>query len=261
MLIFPQLSTWASAQYPIVKRVSRRTVQSVMEDGTTIRLADGSASYERWKLAFRDLSDQEASSLSSFFSAAGLSPFLFLDATANLLSWSVDLTQASWQKNALALESGFGDPFGGNSAFRITNTSGSALSVSQSTQIAGSLQTCFSIFLRADVPVNVTILRSAGGASYSTVIAVTAQWVRHALSNNFPGVTDASTYAISIPSLGSVTIFGPQVDSQPTPSAYIPTTSGCGVYPNARFDMDKLTITATGPNRNACDIYIRNNGA
>ena len=56
-------------------------------------------------------------------------------------------------------------------------------------------------------------------------------------------------------------MFGPQVEAQRIPSIYIPTTSGCGVYTNARFEMDELTITAIGPNRNICDIYIRTNGA
>jgi len=263
MLIFPQLSTSASVQYPIAKRVSRRAVQSVMEDGTTISLADASASYERWKLAFRDLSDREASSLSSFFSAAGgsLSPFLFLDPTTNLLSWSSDLTQSAWQQGTLAIESQFSDPLGGSSAFRITNVAGNALAISQSTQIAGLLQTCFSVHLRADAPVNVTMSRSAGTASCSKLIPVTKQWARYSVSNKFPAVTGVSTYSLSIPPLGSVNMFGPQVDGQLIPSVYILTTSGCGVYPNARFDMDQLTITATGPNRNACDIYIRTNGA
>jgi hypothetical protein len=263
MLTFPQLSTSASVQYPIAKRVSRRAVQSVMEDGTAISLADASASYERWKLTFRELSDQEASSVSSFFSTASgcLMPFLFLDPTTNLLSWSSDLTQSAWQQGSLAVESTFSDPLGGKSAFRITNTAGNAVSIAQSTQIAGSLQTCLSVYLRADTPVNVTMFRSAGAASCSKLIPVTPQWARYSLSNTFPAVTDVSTYSLSIPSLGSVNMFGPQVDGQLIPAVYIPTTSGCGIHVNARFDMDELTITATGPNRNACDIYIRTNGA
>jgi hypothetical protein len=234
-----------------------------MEDGTTISLADAYASYTTWKLAFRDLSDREASSLSSFFSAAGgcLTPFLFLDPTTNLLSWSSDLTQSAWQQGTLAVESPFSDPLGGSSAFRITNVADKALTISQSTQIAGSLRTCFSVFLRADASISVTISRSAGTASCTQQISVATQWARYSARNNFPGITDASSYSISIPSLGSVSMFGPQVEAQRIPSAYIPTTSLCGVYPNARFDMDELTITTIGPNRNACDIYIRTNGA
>ena len=61
MLIFPQLSTGALTQYPTAKKVSLRSVQSAMEDGTiTITLADSSATYLRWKIMLQDLSDQEA---------------------------------------------------------------------------------------------------------------------------------------------------------------------------------------------------------
>jgi len=136
-----------------------------------------------------------------------------------------------------------------------------ALTISQSTQIAGSLQTCFSVFLRADAPVSVTISRSAGTASCSQAISVATQWARYSVRNGFAGITDASSYSISIPSLGSVSMFGPQVEAQRIPCAYIPTTSARAVYPTARFEMDELTITAIGPNRNICDIYIRTNGA
>jgi hypothetical protein len=263
MLIFPQLSTLASAQYPIVKRTSRRAVQSSMEDGTIISLSDSSAFYTQWKLALRDLSDKEASSLIAFFAATNgsLSPFLFLDPSANLLSWSSDLTQTSWQTAGLALEPSLSDPLGGTSAFQAVNTTSGNLSVAQPTQIPGSSQTSFSVYLRAGAPVTITIRRSAGTASLATQIAVTTNWTRYSLSSPFPAVTDASTFALTIPPQGSLSIFGPQVDAQLVPSTYIPTSAASGVFPNARFDMDTLAITATGPNRNACELLIRVNGA
>jgi hypothetical protein len=261
MLLFPQLSPGATTQYPLTRQFSQRSIQSSMDDGTIMSLPDIAASYLAWKVAFRDLSDQEAGSLRSFFAAAqgNLQPFVFLDPTANLLVWSEDFSKAAWQTAGLAFDSNVADPFGTKRAARAHDNGTGVLTLAQQTQIPGAAQTCFSVYLRSNIPISVTLARSAGGYSQNVQASVTSNWQRFYLSTVFAAVTDASLFSISLSAGTPVEFFGPQVDSQVNPSAYVMSTTQAGVYSNARFDMSRLEVIATGPNRNACLVSIRSN--
>jgi hypothetical protein len=261
MLIFPQLSTGAAAQYPMAKGVSQRSVQSAMEDGTIIALADSSATYLRWKIILQDISDLEAKSFTDFFGATqgNLLPFLFLDPTSNLLLWSGDFSQSAWQTTGVGFDLALADPLGGTRAVRANNQSAAALSVAQQSQIPASLQTCFSVYMRTDIPVLVTLTLSAESRSQSLPAAVTTAWQRFYISGMFAGMSDPLQFAINLPAGVSLELFGPQVDAQLTPSRYVQTTGRSGVYTNARFDCMQIDRIATGPNRNACVAFIRCN--
>ena len=261
MLIFPQVSTGASAQYPIGKRLSQRSVQSAMENGTIIALADRSATYLRWKIVLHDLSDQEAKSLTDFFAATqgSLQSFLFLDPTTNLLVWSEDFSQNAWETAGVTFERTVADPFGGSNAARADNRSAATLNVAQQSQIPGSVQTCFSVYLRANAPVTVTLTQSAGNGSRSMAATVPTTWQRFYVSGMFPGVTASLRFAITIPAGTSVELFGPQVDAQVTPSRYVASTGWSGVCTSARFDGAQMDRIAAGPNRNTCVAFIRCN--
>jgi hypothetical protein len=261
MLIFPQLSTGALTQYPTAKKISMRSVQSAMEDGTVIALADSAATYLRWKVMLQDLSDQEAKSLTDLFAATqgSLFPFLFLDPTANLLLWSGDFSQSAWQTAGVTFDLALADPLGGNCAVRAHNQSAGALSIVQQTQIPGSVQGCFSVYLRADTLVTVTLSLAAGSQSRNATAVVMTTWQRYSVSGVFPGVTDALQFGIHLPAATSVQLFGPQVDAQPAASRYIASSGRSGVYANARFDGSQIDRIATGPNRNTCVMFIRCN--
>jgi hypothetical protein len=261
MLLFPQLSSGATTQYPLTRQLSQRSIQSSMEDGTILSLPDIAASYLAWKVAFRDLSDQEAVALRSFFVAAqgNLQPFVFLDPTANLLVWSEDFSKAAWQTAGLAFDSSVADPFGTHRAARAHNSTAGLLTIAQQTQIPGEAETCLSVYLRSATPASITLTRSAGSHSQTIQASVTSSWQRFYLSTVFAAVTDASLFTIGLPA-GTVTeLFGPQVDSQVNPSEYVMTTTQAGVYSSARFDMSQLDVVATAPNRNACMVSIRSN--
>lgn len=261
MLIFPQLSTGASTQYPVGKKVSLRSVQSAMADGTIISLADTCATYLRWKIVLQDLTDLEATALSNFFAAtqANLQPFLFLDPTANLLLWSNDFTQNAWTKAGVTFDPTIEDPFGGSSATRANNQTAAGLSIAQQSQIPGSVQTCFSIYMKADAPITITLMVSAGSQSQSVEASVTTNWQRFYISGALAGATGTLQFAINLPAGVSVALFGPQVDAQVTPSRYVATSGWCGVCTNARFDGNQLDRVATGPNRNSCVTFVRCN--
>jgi hypothetical protein len=232
-----------------------------MEDGTIIALADTCATYLRWKIMLQDLSDQEAKSFTDFFAATqgNLLPFLFVDPTANLLVWTGDFSQSAWQTAGLTFDLALSDPLGGTGAVRAHNQSAAVLSVAQGSQIPGSVQTCFSVYLRTDAPATVTLTLSAGNSSQSAPFTVTTTWQRFYVSRIFPGLTGLLQFAVTIPANTSVELFGPQVDAQVTPSCYVATTGQSGVYASARFDGAQIDRIATGPNRNTCVVFIRCN--
>jgi hypothetical protein len=232
-----------------------------MEDGTTIAVADPEANFLRWRMEFRDLSDQESASLVNFFTATqgNQLAFTFLDPTANLLQASEDFAASGWASGGLAFNAAVADPFGTSKASRVHNSSSAMQTLRQTTQVPGLAQVCFSVYLRAASPTGVTLTRSAGTQSQGVAAAVTAAWQRFYLSGSLAGASDNSTFAIAIPAGAVVEVFGPQVDAQVTPSMYVMSTSQNGVYTNARFDMPQLDLVATGPNRSACAVYVRTN--
>jgi hypothetical protein len=262
MLVFPQLTTGAAAQYPIGKQLSQRSVQSVMEDQTIVALADEAANFVRWRISLRDLSDQEANALTAFFAATqgNLLPFLYLDPTANLLLWSEDFTQSVWAGGGVSFDSAVADPLGSFRASRAQNNTAESQTIAQSTLIPGLAQVCFSVYLRSATPATATLVRTAGEQSQHAAVTVTGAWQRFYLSGDFPAATDPSSFAITIPTGTALEVFGPQLDAQVTPSTYVLSAGTPGnVYTTARFDMKQIDVTATGPNRNSCVVVIRCN--
>ena len=262
MLIFPQLSTGASVQYPITRQFSQRSIRSTMDDGTVLVAPDRGANYFRWKVAFQDLSDLEAKALGDFFTLTqgSLLPFLFLDPTANLLAWSEDFSRASWDIAGLTFEPAVDDPFAGSRATRLHNPTVALQTLSQSTQIPGTTQTCFSVYVRSSAAATVTLSRTAGGETQSTSIVASSDWQRIRLTGGALSSDEPSRFALSIDPGASVEVFGPQLDAQVFPSRYV-VSSGprCSVYTAARFDIGQLEVIATGPNRNSCVVTLRCN--
>lgn len=209
----------------------------------------------------QDLTDQEAAAYTSFFTTTqgSLHPFLFLDPTANLLLWSEDFTQSAWTAPGLTLDPAIADPFGGAAAQRAHNQAEAPLTIAQQSQMPGSVQTCFSVYLRADAPLSITLTISANNQSQSMTADVTTVWQRFYVTAVFPGATNTLNYGITVPTGASVELYGPQVDAQVTPSSYVATSGSSGVYSNARFDATDTERIATGPNRNTCVMYIRCN--
>ena len=131
MLVYPQLETGALAQFPVHKARRPRTVINRAPDGSTIRIPDPAAETTEWLLTYKDLSDEEATALRSFFDAAEgtLQGFTFLDPTGNLLAFSEQLDDDVWQRDPLlTINAGIADPratlLRGNSAIKVQATSG-----------------------------------------------------------------------------------------------------------------------------------------
>ncbi len=259
MFYFPQLSTGAIGQYPIQKRRLTRTVINEATDGVMYKLADTNAVAVEWTLKFTTLSDDESNALALLYDnvEGQLGSFTFLDPTDNLLLWSEDLTQPAWSTNSLlTITGGVADPNGGTSATQLSNTGSAALSAQQVVNGPGWFQYAFSVQVRSDSNQQVTLTRSTATATQSAAFNAGPIWTRIVLSGNFAGTDDSVTFGIQLPPAGSVQLFGAQVEAQPGASGYKQTLDSAGLYPNARFLDDSLTIQADGPGQYSCQIHI-----
>jgi hypothetical protein len=258
MNCFPQLLTGASAQFPLRKRSRTRTVRNRCLDGREIKLADPAGYRTEWELTFQELTDAEAQSIEQFFIAmeGPLTPFTFLDPSANLLAWSGRFDQSAWQSNALLkLTAGVSDPFGGDSAYHIVNSAGAALPLQQILNAPAANYYAFSVWARADQPTQLTLQRG----DQSTACSIGANWSRLMLAANSQSADSTVVFALQFPAGAAIDLYGAQVEAQIGSSGYKPTASTGGVYPNTRFAERRLVFTTLGPGRHGSLIQLRTN--
>jgi len=85
-------------------------------------------------------------------------------------------------------------------------------------------------------------------------------WGRVTLLANWAGSTSSGTLGARLDAGGSVDLFGMQVDAQPAAAEYRLTGAGGGVYANARFDGDQISVTAQGTDVYDAVVRIVTNG-
>lgn len=259
MAHFPQLSSGATGQYPIQKCRIERTIINQLSDGHTVKFADAGAKQIEWQLTFQDLTDSEIASLQQLFLACEgrLNGFTFLDPLENLLVWSEALNEPAWEASTLLqLTPGIDDPSGGANATRVVNPTGSDFSVQQSVSAPGELVYCFSAYVRSQNGVLISLFRQTADASDSRSYTAQAMWNRISLSGSLSTAANSITVGITVPAGKSVDVYGFQLEPQPAASPYKRTFSSGGVYSNAHFSQDALTVTTTGPNRNQCTVTV-----
>lgn len=254
MLAYPQLMSGALTQFPAVRRRRARTVVNSMPDGSSIKMSDTGGGSTEWQLSYSGLSDSELAALQQFFQAAegSLNGFVFLDPCANLLAWSEDLGNNSWQADPqLRLQGGVPDALGGTNAWQITNPGGGPQSLWQTLNAPGGYVYCFSVYLQAAPAAMVTLM--AGNSQKAC--AVGSGWRRYAAagSGDLNGVS--VVFGIAVPAGSTVNVFGPQVEAQQSPSLYQTSKTG-GVYPNTRFRDDTLSITTQAANRHSVTVSL-----
>jgi hypothetical protein len=254
MLVYPQLATGALSQFPVQKRRRLRTVANTSLDGRPIKLADPGAELTEWQLAYAGLTDDEVAALQEFFAAAEgtLNSFTFLDPTANLLAWSDKLDNAAWAKEPfLLVTGGTADPAGGTNAWHLTDTGGGAQNISQTLSAPAGYLYCFSVFARSPQPTTATLLHGSTRADRT----LGTNWSRIVLTANGDAAAESIAFGMELPAGGSADVFGMQVEPQAGASLYKATTTG-GVYENARFRDDVLSITTTGVNCHSATVNI-----
>jgi len=259
MLYFPQLASGTVGQYPVSKNLIQRTITNTVPDGSVVRYADPGAPFVQWTLQFQGLADSEIATLQQFFATCEgqLNAFTFTDPLGNLLLWSEDFTQPAWEKSTLLqLTTGLSDPNGGTSATHVTNPTGADLTLQQSVSAPGWYCYALSVYIQSQIPVNVSLASQTGGVTNTSQYTASAAWQRASLSGQANTTADAVTVGVTIPAGQSVTVFGFQLEAQPAVSPYKPSYEVSGIYTNAHFSGDALTVTTTAPNRNQCTLAI-----
>jgi hypothetical protein len=259
-LTFPQLSSGATAQFPLRKLSSYHVVLNTTEDGESFSYFDPTSGRVFWNLSLTSLMSTEVSLLQSLFEQCygRWAAFLFLDPTDNLFSSSVDLLNTAWSAPAgLTVSAGAGDPMGGLGAFQITNGSQVASNFGQTLQVPPNYIYTFSTFVLASAPTKVSLVRSSETEEAVDVVSVNTGWTRVASQKQLTNPGSSVTFGLSLEPGQQICVFGLQSEAQPEASEfYRPTYSTGGIYPNAHFAMDALTISADAPGQYSTSISI-----
>jgi len=259
MLVFPQLATGVSGQFPIRKRRLARTVVNEAAGGHRVKLADDAAAMIEWQLRFEGLTDGERDEIAQFFTAmeGRLKSFTFLDPADNLLKWSEKLDDAAWERNVLLqVTGGIGDPLGTQRASRLSNISGATLRIEQTVNAPAWFHYAFSVWARSDAPEQLGLVRSITGSTHVATHDVGPGWKRLVLSGAFSDTAESLKFGLEIEAGRAVEVFGLQAEPQLGASGYKKTVSRSGVYPQARFGDDELDVTTEAPDRHSLNLRI-----
>src|ERR1039458_2479351 len=254
MLVYPQLTTGALSQFPILKRRRRRTVMNTAADGSVIKLADPNGVLNEWQLQYAGLSDGELVALQQFFAAAEgtLNGFTFVDPAGNLFAWSDHLENAVWSLGSfLAKNGGVADPAGGISAWQLTNSGTGAQSITQTLAAPGGYLFCLSAWVQAAAATTVTMLIGANRSTKS----VQAGWNRIAFTGSGDASAQSIVLGLELPAGAGINVYGLQAEPQAAPSKYKASTTG-GVYEAARLRDDTLTFTTEDVNNHSATVNI-----
>lgn len=265
MLFYPQLTTGAVSQYPITRHSLRRTIVNTMDDGSSIRMADVGAAATRWDLTHTMLNLDEVNSLERLFASTfgRWGSFTFLDPTDSLVSWSEDLTQSCWSVDPLlGQQPGLPDALGGTAATRLTNGAQIDQSLSQRLAAPASYEYCFSLYAKSEQATSLTLFASDGAPSESlTSCRIGNNWSRLSYSISLATSSAQVEVGLRLAAGASAWVFGIQLEPQLSAGGYKKTRDRAGVYPNTRFDMDSIQVTATAPNQFSCQVRLCSNVA
>lgn len=259
MLVFPQLATGASGQFPLVRKQRTRTVINELADGSVVRYADSGAPETHWEMQLNGLTTAEWNQIETLFAAAEgqLNSFTFLDPAANLLAWSEDLSKPVWSKGAMIqLTAAVQDPLGTTRATHAINAAQATGRISQALAAPGWFQYCLSVYARGSAPGSMTMLGSTTSGLQSTAVTLGTDWRRYEWSGNLQHTETSVEFGIELPSGAAVDLFGFQVEAQPGASVYRPSLASGGVYSKARFEADEFSITTRGPEQHDAVIRI-----
>jgi len=242
---YPQIGSGVVAQFPFLRNRQWRAITNQLESGEMITLPDAAGGQMAWNLNYEDLTDAEAQTIGAFFttSQGRFGSFTFVDPMSNLLGWSESLTGAGWQTSQLSVTTGVGDPLGTQRASTLSNGTAGTMALSQTLGMSGDYIACFSAWIQSAAATTVTLQRD----TQQSVAKVGAQWSRVCQSGTGATGAGQSTFSVVLAAGQSVNIFGLQVEAQPYPSIYKPTSAAVGIYEETYFADDELTVTSNGP--------------
>lgn len=256
MSCFPQLKSGAMCQYPVQFRRKFRTVLEETLDGRQIRWSDVDSQSVEWECEFAGLDAEEWNTLRLFHESVEgrLHTFIFPDPMDNLLRWSEDLAQVTWQKDPyLLLSGGNSDPLGANGAYSLQNTNVVAQKIVQSVLLPGNYTATLSAWIRG---ASASFLKVAGD-SYLQFFPDHPDWVRISATFDSGSSVTSSQFGVEIPGGSSVQIFGMQLEAQITSSPYKKTNQQSGIHSNARFVEDRFNAIAQNSGSFGCVVRIQ----
>ncbi|MEK7406860.1 MAG: hypothetical protein AAB225_17425 [Acidobacteriota bacterium] len=256
---FPQLATGATGQYPMTRRVLKRTVVNPQADGRMWKLADAAWSQVEWRLELKGLTEAEWGALESLFHAVEgrLKSFTFLDPTDNLLAWSEQLGTPAWTiEPLLQLTTNIADPLGSSRATRVFNSGAAPQKIEQTLSIPGWRQYCVSLYARREQAGEVWVFARTGTAMAAQPFAIGPAWKRLEYPVKLSTADELIHFGVELEAGASAEVFGIQVEAQPGASKYKKTLGRNGVYAEARFLDDALVVRAEGPEQYACVVHV-----
>ena len=249
-LFFPQLLSGALVQYPVRKIGQFRTVMNVYADGSVSAYPDAPAARLEWNLQFSGISNTELASLQSLYSqcVGPLYPFTFIDPTDNMLVSSSDFSKAPWVTPAgCMVAGGVTDPLGGTGAFSFVNASQVSGGITQTLQVPGNYQYCFSAYVRSASGGPVSLQMNTPATSKIQSFMTTPIWSRAILSAKLNDTGTSVTVSLVADPGVMIQVYGPQFEAQPLASTYKATTSRGAVYPSCHWTNSEMLVTALGP--------------
>jgi hypothetical protein len=247
MLVFPQLSTGCAALYPVIRKSATRTVVNDLGDGSRVVFGDPDAETTEWELRCVGLTLEESTEIDALFQAVSgrLATFTFLDPAGNLLLHSEEFGQPGWTNGALIqLTPGVADPLGTARATHVVNAASVAGLVGQPLAVPGSFRYVLSVWAKGTGTSNLTLSATTEGGSVTRSFPLTGEWTRLFLEVGLGLNTDSVTFGAQLDAGAAADLFGMQVEAQPGVSDYKQTGGSGGVYSQARFAEDELTVTA-----------------
>lgn len=115
----------------------------------------------------------------------------------------------------------------------------------------------FSAFVQASAPASCSLVRSGPSEEVLEAVSLPTQWTRVTSTKQLTSPGSSVTFGFQLAPGQQMQVFGPQLEAQPEASEYYrPTYGSGGVYPNAYFTMDAMTVTADAPGQFSTLISI-----
>ncbi len=231
--------------------MSYHVVLNTTEDGENFSYFDPTSGLMFWNLSLTNLTQAEVTALETLFAGCygRWASFLFMDPTDNLLGYSADLTNPVWTlPPEMAIAGDIADPQGGTGAFQITNQSQVVATFGQSLGTPPNFTYAFSAFVRATSSGSCYMIRSGNSEEISAAVSLTTQWTRISSNGQLTNPGSSVMFGFQLQPGQQIQVFGLQCEAQPAASeSYRPTYGRGGVYANAYFAMEALTVSADAP--------------
>ena len=165
--------------------------------------------------------------------------YLIEDVPYNLLSYTEELTNAYWDGVNVTVTGGFQDPFYGNNAFKVVDTSGGGTAYLHEPNIADE-NYGRSIYARTVSGTGTVSLLSYFGNTNNDFI-LTEKWQRFYVNSSTTSTGAANFYAVDFRDgdLTEVLLYAPQLTKSPTLKDYLKTTD--------RLDIPRIDYTNGEP--------------